>query len=134
MPASIASRAAAYLLIAEGVAVATLTIMEARKLFAGEATSLTTALALIALTLVGTVALFAFGIAVLRGGSWGRSGGIVLQLLGLGLVLSALSLRPLPITFMLAIGVPAAITLVLLLAAVRASGRPSGEDHLDGEA
>ncbi|WP_458041123.1 MULTISPECIES: histidine kinase [Bacteria] len=114
---------AAILVGLEGVAVAALTGWMMPSLIAGETTDLGTAWALILMTVIAAVALFAFALAILRGHGWGRSGAIVAQLLILAVALGAATgayARPL---VALALAVPAVIALVLVIAAARAAGR-----------
>jgi hypothetical protein len=121
--------AAATVLAVEGAALVVFATIDLIGLGAGDAASLPTALALTALTIIGAVALIAFAWGVRRGRSWARSGGIVLQVLALALVLASLSLRPFPWLFVIAVGVPAACGLALLIASARAENeRPAEHD------
>ena len=56
----------------------------------GDTDDAVSSIALIVLTAIGAVALAAFALAVWRGHSWGRSGGIVSQLLVIAVALSQL--------------------------------------------
>ena len=95
----------------------------------GDTDSIESAIALLVLTAVGAVAVLAFAVATWRGQSWGRSGGIVTQLLILAVALGAVT------------GAYArsadrrsrsrcrrVVTLVLLVLAVRAAGRGTRRD------
>lgn len=117
------ARAAATLLIAEGVALAATTVPELIGLFAGEAANVATAVALIVLTLIGAGALVAFGLGTRVGNSMARSGGVVAQVLALTLVAASLTVPPVQWTFVLAVGAPAVLGLVLLLSSARREGK-----------
>lgn len=112
----------AGLLALEGAALLVIAGIEALGLAAGGAAEVPTALALVVLTVIGGAGLIGFAIAVLRGNSWGRSGGMVLQILGVAIALSALSVEPRPTTFILALSIPCAIGIVLLLLLSRRAG------------
>lgn len=129
------ARAAAVVLGAEGAALVVIALLELVGLGAGDAASLPTAIALIVLTLLGAGALFAFAVGVTRGRTWARSGGVVLQVLAVGLAVASLSLQPLPWTFVLAVGLPGVIGFVLLIASARneTPASRSGEDAGGGE-
>ncbi|MFP3422505.1 hypothetical protein R0K19_24350, partial [Bacillus sp. SIMBA_161] len=73
--------ASAAVLAAEAAALLVFAVIEVVGLCAGDAASLPTAVALIALTLIGAAALVAFAIGVRSGKSWARSGGVVFQVL-----------------------------------------------------
>ena len=78
--------------------------------------------ALVVLTAVGAAAVAAFGVATVRGRSWGRSGGIVTQLLMLAVALGAVTGPAPAYGFALAVALPAVVGLVLLFTAVRRAG------------
>ncbi len=75
------------------------------------------------LTLVGAVAVLAFAVAIWRGRSWGRSGGIVTQVLILAVALGAATGAYAHPSTALILAVPAVAALVLLVLAARAAGR-----------
>ena len=123
MPTNPPARAAAVLLALEGVAIGALVVWQLAALLSGDTGSVDSAVALLVLTAIGAVALVAFGIAVWRGRSWGRSGGIVAQALILAVALGAATgdyAHPLTA---LAIAAPAAVVLVLLVLAARRAAR-----------
>ncbi|MCS3842160.1 hypothetical protein [Microbacterium sp. AK031] len=120
--------AAAAVLALEGAALTVIALVEMLGLGAGEAASLPTAIALIVLTLIGAVALFAFAVGTRRGRTWARSGGVVLQVLALGLALASLTVQPVLWTFVLGVGAPASAGLVLLLASARRESIEPSED------
>ncbi|BDZ38725.1 hypothetical protein [Microbacterium suwonense] len=69
-PAAIAGA----VLAVEGLAITVIALVELFALGGGDASSLASGVALIVLTLIGAVALFAFAVGVLRRASWARSG------------------------------------------------------------
>ncbi|MDQ4215440.1 hypothetical protein [Microbacterium capsulatum] len=122
MRASRLTIAAASLLALEAVALLVLALVEVFGLSEGDAASLPSALALIALTAVGAVGLGALAFAVLRRRSFGRSGGLVVQVIAILIALSALGVRPFPALFVGALGIPGLIGAVLLLVLARREG------------
>jgi len=130
-PQTAAARVAGILVGLEAIGVAALAGTMMPALIAGDTTDLGTALALILMTVVAAVALFAFAIAILRGHGWGRSGAVVAQLLILAVALGAVGgiyAHPL---IALALAVPAVATLILLFAAARAAGRAGSPPPVD---
>lgn len=118
-----AGRIAAVLLFVEGLAVAALAIWQVWALVAGDTESIEGAIALVVLTAIGAVAVIAFAVAAWRDLSWGRSGGIVTQLLILAVALGAVTGAYADVNAGLMLALPAVVTLVLLVLAVRAAGR-----------
>jgi hypothetical protein len=118
-----AGRIAAVLLAMEGLAIAALAVWQIGALIAGDTDSIEGAIALVTLTVIGAVAVIAFAIAAWRGVSWGRSGGIVTQLLILAVALGAVTGAYADVNTGLLLALPAVVTLVLLVIAVRAAGR-----------
>jgi hypothetical protein len=116
-------RVGAVLLALEGLAVVALAIWQVRALVIGDTDSLESALALVVLTGIGAVAVLAFAVATWRRQSWGRSGGIVTQLLILADALGAVTGSYANPQTGLLLAAPAVATLVLLVIDVRASGR-----------
>lgn len=125
------ARAAAAVLALEALALAVVVAVELTALVSGGATSMATAVALIVLTALCAVALALFAIGVLRGRSIARSGAVVLHVLALILALAALTIDPPVHLFAVAVGVPAIVGLVLLLASARVEGRAEGGDGAD---
>ncbi|WP_102193019.1 hypothetical protein [Microbacterium aurantiacum] len=111
--------AAAAVLAVEGLALTAFAVIELTGLGAGDAASLPTALALIVLTLIGAVALFAFAAGTRRGRSWARSGGVVFQVLAVALALASLTLQPIPWMFTAGVGLPGLMGFILLIASAR---------------
>ncbi len=119
--------AAAAVLALEGLALLAFAIIEVVGLGGGQAAVIPTALALIVLTLIGAVALGAFAVGTRAGRSWARSGGVVLQVLAVALALASLTLQPIPWEFTLAVGTPAVLGFVLLIASSSAENRRPAE-------
>ncbi|MFH8250795.1 histidine kinase [Microbacterium sp. B2969] len=119
MHTSAVARAAGVLLGLEAAGLFVVVALQIAALSGGDAASIDSSVALIVLTAIGAVALAAFGVAVWRGQSWGRSGGIVAQVLILAIALGAVTgAYAHPLTG-LALAVPAVVVLVLLILAAR---------------
>ncbi|MDR2997453.1 MAG: hypothetical protein LBU78_04985 [Microbacterium sp.] len=114
---------AAILLVLEGIALGIISIIELVQLGAGNVASTPSGLGLVVLTLLVAVGLVLFAFGVLRRRSWARSGAIVFQVLAVALGISSLTLQPIPWPFTLAVGLPGAVCLVLLILASRNDGR-----------
>ncbi|GAA1925961.1 hypothetical protein GCM10009775_17740 [Microbacterium aoyamense] len=117
-------RALAALIVGlEGVALVALTIWQVAAVVAGDTVAIDSALALIVLTAVGAVIVIAFAFALLRGRSWGRSGGIVTQALILAVAIGATTGAYAHPILGVEIAIPAVIALVLLVLDARDAGR-----------
>ncbi|MFC8680978.1 histidine kinase [Microbacterium ureisolvens] len=135
MRTNLSGRAAAVLVGLEGLGLAALTVRELVAILTGDTGSLESAIALLVLTLVGAVAVIAFAVAIWRGQSWGRSGGIVTQLLILAVAVGAATGAFAAPALAWALAVPALVVLVLLVLAVRDAGKAARRtDDADGEA
>lgn len=132
MRTNMSGRIAAVLVGLEGLGVAALTVQEIVAIAAGDTASVESAIALSVLTLVGAAAVLAFAVAIWRGQSWGRSGGIVTQLLILAVALGAATGSFADPTVALALAAPALIVLVLLVLAVRDAGRAARQENTGG--
>ncbi|MGM7697327.1 hypothetical protein [Microbacterium sp. A84] len=119
MHSPVLAAAAAAVLALEGAVLTVLMVMEFIGLGSGDAASLPTAIALIVLTLIGAVALFAFAVGTRRGYMWARSGGVVLQILAIALALASLTVPPVAWAFVLGVGIPGLLGLILLVASTR---------------
>ena len=129
MRTNLSGRIAAVLVGLEGIGLAALMVREVLAIAAGDTGSIESAIALAVLTLVGAAAVVAFAVAIWRGQSWGRSGGIVTQLLILAVAFGAATGSFADPSIALALAVPALVTLVLLVLAVRDAGRAArGQD------
>lgn len=114
---------AAALVALEAVGLAILLVWQTVALIGGDTASLPSALALLVLTLVGTIAVGGFAVATARGRSWARSGAIVVQLLILAIALGEFTGSAANASLAVAIAVPGVIGLVLLLLAAREAAR-----------
>lgn len=123
---ALATSAAAVLAL-EGAALVVFALIELFGLGAGQAASLPTAIALIVLTLIGAAALFAFAAGTRRGRTWARSGGVVLQILALALALASLTVQPVPWAFIVGVGAPGLVGLVLLISTSRRESSSGAE-------
>jgi hypothetical protein len=132
MRTNVSGRVAAVLVGLEGIGVVSLAVWQIVALLAGDTDSIESAIALVVLTLIGAAAVIAFAVATWRGQSWGRSGGIVTQLLVLAVALGAATGAYADPAIALVLAVPAVVTLVLLVLAVRHAGRAArGESGRD---
>ncbi|MFT3798492.1 histidine kinase [Microbacterium sp.] len=119
VPGPAAQRWAAAILAVEALALFVVAGWEVVALAGGDTDDAVSSLALIVLTTIGAVALAAFAVAVARGQSWGRSGGVVAQLLLLAVAFGAATgPTPSPATALL-LAVPAIAGLVVLVVVTR---------------
>ncbi len=122
MSTTASARIAAVIVGLEGAGLAALAAWQVAALAAGDTGSVTSAVALIVLTIAFAAVVLAFAVATWRGRSWGRSGGVVTQVLMLAVALGAATgAYAHPLTG-LALAVPAVVCLVLLLRASRRAG------------
>lgn len=117
-----ADLASAALLAAEAVGAMALIAWEAFALAGGNTSSVTSSIALLVLTGVGAAGLGAFAAAVARGNGWGRSGGIVAQLLVLAVAGGAITGAYADPAVALGLAAPATVTLILLIVGARRAG------------
>lgn len=131
------SAAAALVVALEGLGMLVLAGWELVALVRGDTGSAVSAVALIVLTAVGAVVVLAFAAGTLRGRSWGRSGGIVTQLLILAVALGAATGQYAHPLTGLWLAVPAVAGLVLLILAARGAAqarrRTPGPDQADAD-
>lgn len=120
-------RIAAGWLALEATGVLALAVWELIALVRGDSGSAASSIALLALTVIGAAALAGFAVAVWRGASAGRSGGIVAQLLVLSIALGTLTGEGADIRLAATIAVPAIVGVILLIAAARVAGRRARE-------
>jgi len=120
---TVAERQAAGILALEAVALIVLAGWEVTALVSGDTDDVGSSVALLVLTAIGATALVAFAVAVARGGSWGRSGGIVAQLLLLAVAFGAFTGPTSAPVIGIALAVPALVGLGLLIGAARAAAR-----------
>ena len=136
MRTNLSGRIAAVLVGLEGLGLAALTVREIVAIVSGDTGSIESAIALAVLTLVGAAAVIAFAFAIWRGQSWGRSGGIVTQLLILAVAFGAATGAFADPAVGLALAAPALVVLVLLVIAVRDAGRAARrqrDEDADGQ-
>ena len=114
---------AGVLVGAEGLVVVGAAAWHAVSLFAGPAVSRVSAVALLVLVAIGAVGVCAMAIGILRGQRWARSGGIVVQILLLAVAVGAATGQFAHPSVGLALGVPALVTLVLIIAAAWGTDR-----------
>lgn len=115
----VAHRIAALLVALEGIGLVGLAGWQVAALAAGDTGNLATALALLVLTLAGAAIVLAFAVATWRCASWGRSGGVVTQLLILAVAAGAATgVYAQPLAALVLAG-PALVTLVALIWAAR---------------
>ncbi|SBS74417.1 histidine kinase [uncultured Microbacterium sp.] len=129
MPITVVERTAAALLAAEGVGLLVLLGWQIVAIVTGDTDSVASAVALIVLTALGAAAVLGFAVATWIGQSWGRSGGIVTQLLILAVALGAATGDYGHPAVAVALAVPAVVIGICLVAAARAAGgrRPAAE-------
>ncbi|MCU4671479.1 histidine kinase [Microbacterium fluvii] len=107
----------------EAVGLAVLVVWQLMALLAGDTESIDSAIALVVLSIAGVAGVAAFAGAAWRGASWGRSGGIVTQLLILAVAGGAATGAYAHPSTGLILAVPAIIVLVVLVLAVAAGGK-----------
>jgi multisubunit Na+/H+ antiporter MnhF subunit len=127
MRTDVVGRLAAIVLALEGLAIMGLVVWQIWALVSGDTESIESAIALVVLTFIGAFAVLAFAAATWLGLSWGRSGGIVTQLLVIAVAVGAMTGAYAHPSTGLALAVPAVVALVLLVIAVRRAGR-DGKD------
>lgn len=123
MPTTIWDRLAAVAVALEGICLAALVVWEIIALVAGDTGILSTALALLLLSAIFAAAVLCFAVGLWRGQTWGRSGGIVTQLLILAVALGAATGQYAEPIIALWLALSGVLALVLLVLAVRAAGR-----------
>ncbi len=130
-----ATRAATVVLALEAIGTVALAAWQVVALTSGDTDSVVSAVALIVLTIVGAAALAAFAAATWREVSWGRSGGIVAQLLILAIALGATTGAYAHPLIGAALAVPGVVGLAALILAVRraAKTRADEEDARDAD-
>ncbi|MET0298002.1 MAG: histidine kinase [Microbacterium sp.] len=126
-----AERVAAILVGLEGAALIVLAAWQIAALAGGDTVSPASAIALIVLTVAGAAIVLAFAVGVARGRSWGRSGGIVTQVLIVAVAIGAATgAYAHPVTG-LVIALPAVVAFVLLVIAARDAGRAASVDETE---
>lgn len=118
---------ATIVLALEATALLALLVWQVYELFSAETVSMSSALALIVMTALASVALGGFSVATARNRSWGRSGGIVAQVLILAVALGAVTGAGVAPLVAAALAAPGIVGGVLLVLAVREAGRETPE-------
>lgn len=124
-------RAGALVLALEAIGIAALAAWQVVAWAGGDVGSPVSAAALLVMTVLAAVAVGAFAVATARGQSWGRSGGIVAQLLILAVALGALTGAYAHPLIALGLAAPAVLCVILLIGGARraaAGERPPGDD------
>lgn len=124
-----AGRAAGILVGLEGIGLLALAAWQVVALAGGDTESAVSAIALLVLTVVGAIVVLAFGVGVLRGRSWARSGAIVTQLLILAVAIGAATGQYAHPLTGLALAVPAVVCLVLVFVAARRAAPRRDDDR-----
>lgn len=133
-PARPADRIAAAIVGLEALGVVVVAGWMTLAFLSGDVAEPATAVALLITTLVGAAALVAFAVAIVRDISWGRSGGIVAQLLILAVALGAVTGTFATPLVALGLAIPGVLGLIALVLAVRAAARlRDGERPRDGD-
>ena len=114
-----ATRIATVLLALEALVLILLTGWQIVEAIAGDLASVTTSVALIVLTLICAFGLAAFSYAVWTGKSWGRSGGIVAQVLIVAIAVGSVQDGAGHWGIALALAVPAVATFIALIGSAR---------------
>lgn len=126
MKSRIASRIAATLLALEAVVVLGLAGIQVVEIVKGNTASITSAIALIVLTIVIGAGMAAFAWGLLTEQTWARSGGIVTQLMVLAIALGAITGQYAHPAIAAVIATPA---IVGLIAIFKASQQTAAEDR-----
>lgn len=123
MRTTVVERTAATLLAAEGIGLLVLLGWQIVAIVTGDTESVASAVALVVLTALGAAAVLGFAVATWVGQSWGRSGGIVTQLLVLAVALGAATGDYGHPAIAVGLAIPAIVVGLCLIAAARAAGR-----------
>lgn len=121
MPTTVTERLAGAALAAESLALLVVVGWQVVAIVGGDTGDLVSAIALVVLTVIGAGAVLAFAVAVWRDLSWGRSGGIVVQLLILAVALGAATGQFAHGAIAAGIAVPGLVGFMLLVLAARAA-------------
>ncbi len=118
-PRGAAVRLATILLAIESLAVFGLTAWQIVELVRGDLVSVATSIALIVMSLAAAVGLAAFAFAVRAGRSWGKSGGIVAQVLIFAIAVGSVQGGAAHWGIAAVLAIPAVVTFVALLLSAR---------------
>ena len=117
-----AARVGAVVLALESLGLLVLAGVQVVDFVLGDVVDAVSGVALIVMTVLGAVIAGAFAAAAWRGASWGRSGGIVVQLMVLAVALGAVTGAYAQPAIGIALAVPAIVGFVALVLAVRQAG------------
>ena len=123
-----ATRIAALLLALEALVILILAGWQIVEMIVGDLTSISTSIALVVLTLICALGVGAFSFAVWTGRSWGRSGGIVAQVLIFAIAVGSVQGGAGHWGLAAALAIPAIVTVVALFATVRGSAPRQGSE------
>jgi hypothetical protein len=119
MSTSPLARAVAVLVGLEALGVVAVAVWQVVALAGGDTESVLSAVALIVLTVLGAIAVGAFAVGIWRGWSWGRSGGLVTQLLIAAVAVGAMTGTDAHPLIGVALIVPPLLIFVLLIVVAR---------------
>ena len=119
MSTSPLARAVAVLVGLEALGVVAVAVWQVVALAGGDTESVLSAVALIVLTVLGAIAVGAFAVGIWRGWSWGRSGGLVTQLLIAAVAVGAMTGTDAHPLIGVALIVPPVVVFVLLIVVAR---------------
>ena len=119
MSTSPLARAVAVLVGLEALGVVAVAVWQVVALAGGDTESVLSAVALIVLTVLGAIAVGAFAVGIWRGWSWGRSGGLVTQLMIAAVAVGAMTGTDAHPLIGVALIVPPLLIFVLLIVVAR---------------
>lgn len=128
MATTLLARAASVLVGLEALGVLAVAVWQVVAVAGGDTDSAVSSIALLVLTVVGAVAVGAFAIGIWRGWSWGRSGGIVTQLLIIAVAVGAMTGAGADPLLGIGLIIPALIVFVLLVLVIRRAGAENADD------
>jgi len=129
MPTSALTRVAALAVGLEAAAVLAVAVWQIVALAGGDTDSAVSAIALLVLTVLGAVAVGAFAFGVWRGLSWGRSGGLVTQLLIIAVAVGAMTgAEAHPLVGVAIAALPVAVFILLIVVTRRAAAEKAAAE------
>ncbi len=134
MKSRIASRIAATIMALEALVVLSLAGIQVVEIAKGNTASITSAVALIVLTIIIGAGMVAFAWGLLTEQTWARSGGIVTQLMALAIALGAVTGQYAHPAIAAAIAVPAIIALVAISKASKQTAVAERQERAAAEA
>jgi hypothetical protein len=128
MPTTLLARVASVIVALEAIGVLAVAVWQVVAVAGGDTDSAVSSIALLVLTVVGAVAVGAFAVGIWRGLSWGRSGGIVTQLLVIAVAVGAMTGAGADPLLAIGLIVPALVVFVLLILVIRRAGADRTDD------